>query len=152
MNRKQLASRTMLTGGIVEILIAILHFLMPLEFARAGAIAELPTEYRDFVLHGIVAVGLCLTVFGALSIYFSRKLLLGDTTAWTLGISQGILWSGRTITELIFPIKVPLFFISNPTSLILPLVALLALLYLVPLMMCKETLFRKENRATHSTL
>jgi hypothetical protein len=124
---------------------------MPLQFARVGAIAELPTEYKDFVFHGIVAIGLCLTVFGALSIHYSRKLSLGEPTAWTFGISQGILWSGRTITELIFPIKVPLFFISNPTSLILPLVALLAPLYLVPLMMCKKT-FAIEDRVIYGAV
>ncbi len=135
MNKKRLASRAMLGGGIAEILIAVLHFLMPFQFIHAGAIAGLPTDYRDFVFHGIVAVGLCLTVFGALSIYFSQKLFLGNMTAWVFGISQGILWIGRTVTELIFPIRVPLFFISNPTKLILPLVALL---YLLPLMMCRE--------------
>ena len=135
MDKRQIASRAMLIGGIVEILIAMLHFLMPFQFVRGGAIVGLPADYRGFVLHGIVAIGLCLTVFGALSIYFSQRLALGDATAWVFGLSQGVLWIGRTVTELIFPIRIPLFFLSNPTAVILPLVALLALLFLVPLVM-----------------
>jgi hypothetical protein len=137
MDKRQIASRAMLTCGIAEILIAILHFLMPFQFVRGGAIAGLPADYRGFVFHGIVAIGLCLTVFGALSIYFSQRLALGDTTARVFGLSQGVLWCGRTVTELIFPIKIPLFFLSNPTVVILPLVALLALLFLAPRVMLR---------------
>ncbi len=145
MNKKRLASKAMLGGGIVEILIAVLHFLMPLQFVRTGEFAELSSDYLSFVLHGTVAVGLCLTVFGMLSIYFAKKLLIGEKTAWVFGVSQGILWTARTISELVFPVRIPLFFLPNPTGLILPLVVLLALLYLVPLMMCKETLAVEGN-------
>jgi hypothetical protein len=134
----------MFAGGIAEILIAILHFVMPLQFIRAGEIAELSVDYRDFVFHGVVAIGLCQTVFGALSIHFSRKLLLGEKAAWVYGVSQGILWTGRAISELIFPVRVPLFFLSNPTVLVLPLIAAIALLFLLPLLAFKEELLTGE--------
>jgi hypothetical protein len=70
---------------------------------------------------------------------------LGDAAAWGFGISQGVLWTGRMVTELIFPIRVPLFSISNPTAVILPLVVLLALLFLVPLMMFRGELGRASD-------
>ncbi len=143
MNKKRLVSNAMLVGGITEILIAVLHFLMPLQFAHTGEFAELSPEYLSFVLHGTVAIGLCLIVFGALSIYFSPKLLQGKQSAWIFGLSQGILWAGRSISELIFPVKLPLFFLSNPTVLILPLVVLLALLFLIPLALCREEFFER---------
>jgi len=134
MNKKKLASRLVFTGGVVELLIAVLHFLMPFQLLRAEEIAKLPDDYRSFLFLVTVAIGLLLAVFGVLCIYFSKKLLLGDATAWVFGLSQGILWLGRTVLELILPVRIPLFFLPNPTILILPATILLAMLFLVPLL------------------
>jgi ABC-type cobalamin transport system permease subunit len=132
MSKKQLASKLMFIGGIAELVVALLHFLMPFQLARAGEIVELSHNYRSFVLLATIAIGLCMTVFGALSIYFSNKLLLGEESAWIFGLSQGALWAGRMIFELILPVRIPLFFLTNPTVLIVALATLLALLFLVP--------------------
>ncbi len=134
MSKKQLASKLMFIGGIAELVVALLHFLMPFQLARAGEIVELSHDYRSFVLLATIAIGLCLTVFGALSIYFSNKLLLGEKSAWIFGLSQGALWAGRTILELTLPVRIPLFFLPNPTALIVALALGLALLFLVPLL------------------
>ena len=134
MSKKQWASRLMLTGGIAEIVVALFHFLMPLQLATAGEIVELSHDYRSFVLLATIAIGLCMTIFGALSIYFSNKLLLGEKSAWIFGLSQGTLWAGRMIFELILPVRIPLFFLPNPTVLILALALGLALLFLIPLL------------------
>ena len=104
MNKKQLASKLMFIGGIAELVVALLHFLMPFQLATAGEIVELSHDYRGFLLLATFAIGLCMVIFGGLSIYFSNKLLLGEESAWIFGLSQGILWAGRTIFELILPV------------------------------------------------
>ena len=133
MNKKQLASKLMFIGGIAELVVALLHFLMPFQLATAGEIVELSHDYRGFLLLATFAIGLCMVIFGGLSIYFSNKLLLGEESAWIFGLSQGALWAGRAIFELILPVRVALFFLPNPTVLILALALGLALLFLVPL-------------------
>jgi hypothetical protein len=138
MNKKQLASRLVFIGGVAELLVALVHFLMPFPIGQAAEIAGLPVDYRNYVFHATIAVGLCMTVFGALSIYFSRRLLQGDRAAWVFGLSQGILWTARTGSELVLPVRVPLFFLSNPTTVILPMVIVIALLFLIPTLVLRH--------------
>ena len=134
-SKKQLASKLMFIGGMVELVIATLHFYpMPFQITQAREFAMLSNDYRSIIFLETISVGLCITVFGTLSIYFSKKLLAGEKTVWVFGLSQGILWAGRTIFELILPVKIPLLFLANPTALLLPLLMLLTLLFLVPLL------------------
>ncbi|MBI5952864.1 MAG: hypothetical protein HY865_14500 [Chloroflexi bacterium] len=132
MSKNQLAGRFILYGGIVELLVAALHFIMPFSIGQAAEINKLPIDYRNYVFHATIAVGLCMMCFGMLSIYFSRKASHGDKNAWVFAMSQAALWTTRAISELILPIKVPLFFLSNPTTVILPMVIVIVLLFLVP--------------------
>jgi hypothetical protein len=67
-----------------------------------------------------------------LSIYFSRKASQGDKNAWVFALSQAALWTTRVISELILPVNVPLFFLSNPTTVILPMVIVIAILFIIP--------------------
>ncbi|MFN2150834.1 MAG: hypothetical protein ACK2T5_04495 [Anaerolineales bacterium] len=132
MNKRKLASNLVIVGGIAELLIAVAHYLMPFAIAQAGEIANLPPAYQDFVFHATIAVGFCMTAFGLLSIHFSRELLAGKRSAWVFCLSQGILWTARVLSELILPVRIPMFFLANPTVVILPLVVVIALLFLVP--------------------
>ena len=132
MSKNQLAGRLILYGGIVELLVAALHFIMPFSIGQATEINGLPIDYRNYVFHATIAVGLCMVCFGVLSIYFSQKASQGDKNAWVFAMSQAALWTTRAISELILPINVPLFFLSNPTTVILPMVFVIALLFLVP--------------------
>lgn len=141
MNKNQLAGRLLFSGGIAELLIAILHFIMPFAIGQTTEINGLSVAYRNYVFHATIAVGFCMTAFGTLSIYFSRKMVLGERAAWVFGLSQAALWLARIISELVLPVRVPLFFLSNPTTVILPTVIVIALLFLVP------TLFLQQEKA-----
>ena len=69
----------------------------------------------------------------------------GDRSAWVFGISQGVLWLVRTVFELLWPVRVPLFFLSNPTTWLVPLLLTLAMLYLVPLLGFKKELLKRRT-------
>ncbi len=139
MNQRKLASRLMLAGGIVELLVAFVHFVWPTQLVQMGEFANLSTDYRNLLVLCCLAVGLCLTVFGALSIYYRQGLIAGEKSAWVYGISQGILWEIRAILEIVFPVKLPLFFVPTPTVFVLPAAFVLGLVFLLPLLV-----FNKE--------
>ena len=86
-----------------------------------------------------MAVGVCLIIFGILSVCSAQGLLMAKKWAWVYGISQGILWVIRALLEVVFPVRIRLFFITNPTVLVLPFTVLLGLLFLIPLWV-----FRKD--------
>lgn len=140
MQRRTIASKLMLIGGIIELLVALGHFYMPVELGRADAVQSLPAAYQSFLALGVVAVGLCQAVFGLLSLYFSQRILNGDRAAWVYGLSQGALWIGRTILEWVLPVEIPLFSIATPSALFIPLLPAIALLYLVPMLLFKRQL------------
>lgn len=144
MNKKQLTSRAMFIGGVIEIIIGILHFVWPFQFSEPGGFADVSSDYGSAVFLCVICIGLCQIVFGMLSIYYSAKLLNGEGTAWIYGISQGILWEVRTVFELLLPVRIPFFFLSNPTIFVLPLCFLLGLLFLVPLLTFKNDLLRNQ--------
>ncbi|MBI5564186.1 MAG: hypothetical protein HY870_04780 [Chloroflexi bacterium] len=129
----------MFAGGVIELLIALLHFVWPIQLVQTGEFARLSTDYKSLLVLNCIAVGLCLTVFGILSLRAAKGLIAAENWAWVYGISQGILWVIRTLFEIVFPVRIPMFFITNPTILVLPLALLLGLLFLVPLVV-----FRKE--------
>ena len=58
-------------GGILELFVAIIHFIMPYFI---NEIKSLSLHFKDFVILGITAIGLCQLVFGSLTIYFGQKL------------------------------------------------------------------------------
>lgn len=143
MDKRRVASRLMFAGGVLELLIALLHFLMPFQLLQAAQVTQLSDDYRSFLFLVTVAIGLLLAVLGVLCIYFSTRLLLGDKTARVFGLSQGILWLGRAVLELILPVRIPLFYLSDPTIVILPGSLLLALVFLVPLLAFRAELLDK---------
>lgn len=132
MNNNRIASKLFFIGGVAELLMAAIHFMMPGEINHVYEFTTLPDTLRSGVYHAIIAVGFCLMIFGFLSIYFSKKVLEGEQAAWVFGLSQGILWVMRVASEIALPIKIPLFYLSNPTTIILPLVILTALSFLIP--------------------
>ena len=122
-------------GGIIEILIAIFHFVWPVKLINTGEFSGLSGDYSDLVILSSLSIGLCLFIFGILSIYFSRRLLKEEKTALVYSTSQAVLWGVRGIFEAIFPVSVPIYFMENPTIYILSLSFLLSLLFLTPLLM-----------------
>ncbi|MBN1881906.1 MAG: hypothetical protein JW885_07015 [Deltaproteobacteria bacterium] len=139
MMNKRLAYRLMGIGGIVELLIALLHFVWPFELVETGEFADLTGHYSDLLFLSSVSIGLCLLVFGILSIYFSRMLRSGEKTALVYSASQSILWGGRAIGELFFHVSIPMYVIENPTMFVLPLSLLLCLVFLSPLLLWKAS-------------
>jgi hypothetical protein len=78
MSQRHWASGALLVGGVIELIVALAHFLMPGYLAGLEEYAVLDAPHWSFVVLGVVAVGLCLSVFGALSIVVSRWLGYGD--------------------------------------------------------------------------
>ena len=142
MKPKRLAGRLMFLGGVIEILVAILHFLWPFQLIETG-------HHGDPLLLGAVFIGMCLVTFGALSIYFSRRLLKGEEkAALVYSASQAILWGVMALVELLLPVSVPTHPLENPTVYILQQSVWMFLVFLVPLALWKVSKKVKENGAS----
>ncbi len=69
MNRKNFSSFVVLTGGILEFVIAVVHFIWPSQLIKTGEFANLSPDYQNLLVLTCFAVGLCLTTFN-FPVYF----------------------------------------------------------------------------------
>ena len=114
----RIAQRLLIVAGIIEILIGIMHFTWPFEMIRYSIFAELPDYALDLILLSSLAIGLCLTVFGFLSIYFGYHVKKMVKATMIISLSQAFLWIIRLILEIILPVQLRIFFIESPTLII----------------------------------
>ena len=131
-NRSPWITRMVFTGGLLELILGAIHFVMPWFVLRAQGIGALNPPERNFVILCVVAVGLLLIALGLITILLVRGASLNNT-AWTLFLTiKALLWSGRVFLELLLPVSISMFFISQPSILILPVIVIETLLFAIP--------------------
>jgi hypothetical protein len=89
-----------------------------------------------------LALGLCMTIFAYLSFYFIKRIATESKTVIVFLLSQFILWTCRLILEFIFPVKVSLFSIENPSNIVVVGVIVIILIYLIPIFSLKRNAYR----------
>lgn len=137
-------SKTLLfIGGILEFIVASFHFTWPYAMIQTGPFAELPEANKAFIVLATLAIGLVMLVFGSLSIYFAFRIRMGEYSALVFSLAQAILWTGRLILEILYPVRLPLYFIEQPSSMVIVLSLALILIFTAPLV-----LYRKNKQLT----
>lgn len=132
MKNLQLASWITFLGGLWVIWMGIKHFPMAYEMAGSQDFAGLAPNASDFLILLCLCLGILLIFAGILSLYFSRKLRLGDKAAQVFFLCEGILFLARTLLELMHPVAVP-----EPNHSVLVLVFLTSLIFLIPVAMTR---------------
>jgi hypothetical protein len=117
-------------GGVVTLSIGLAHLFFP-RFGYDSAIPDgMPAAIRDhFYYLATYAIAAFLLSLGTISMLFSR--LDHVPSAIAVACVLAVLWSGRFLLELAYPVEVGLFAVSRPSSLILPAIGVMALLYVL---------------------
>lgn len=126
---KKLVTFFVTIGGIAEFAIGLLHFVMAYNIDAKLNLLDIPEVGRNFILLNTLAVGCCLIVFGFLTILFVKKLRYLDKPSIIFCISQGALWLGRIILEIILPIRITLLGIQSISIYVIIASILLSTLY-----------------------
>lgn len=122
------AQLSLLFGGIWVCFIGIGHIFMPtLGYDRQVPMSMSKEVSEHFYYLGTYAICSFLISLGIISIYVSRLQQPGILKFFA-GLFS-FLWIGRTIMEVVYPVKLKLFFLSDPTSVLLPVISLIAINY-----------------------
>jgi hypothetical protein len=115
-------------GGIFTLVIGIAHIFMP-DLGYEPSVAESMTpDIRDhFYYLATYAICTFLLTLGIISIYASK--IKETRVALFICMLLGLLWIGRTILEIRYPVHVKLFFLDVPTVALLPVIAFIAFTY-----------------------
>ncbi len=131
MKKRQIAGWIAFIGGCFVTIIGIQHFPMAYNMAGSQDFAALSKGASDFFIMLCLSVGILLLTFGILSMYFSRKIKLGDQAARFFFLCVGIMFLLRCVIELMHPVTVPA---PNPSVLINLFIVSLLYLILVAIM------------------
>jgi hypothetical protein len=143
MNARKLSGILISTGGLLELAIGILHFTWPFSFLQLPNFQGIESSIRDLLLLTALAVGLCLSVFGILSFYFSKQVKTEIKTVRIFCISQSTMWVIRLIFEILLPVRVSIYCIDNPSNIIIGGAIVLILVYLFPVIFLRKSFDNK---------
>ncbi len=130
-NRNNLITGLLLTAGIIEIVAGLGHFPMPHFAFQTQGFSSLDQNEANFIIAAVFATGVLLIALGIFTTYLSLskdtpiKILLYFTTI------QSVLWLGRIIIEIVYPVNISLFLIREPTRFLLPIFILEWLLFII---------------------
>jgi hypothetical protein len=123
--------RLLVVTGIVEVMVGLLHFVMPTFYRRSPGLADLSPAEADFVALVTFAVGILLIAFGALTLGFSRHPTRHLDVLLPYLVVKSVLWAGRLALEIVYPVRLDMFGIDPFTVVVAPGVAVELLLFVV---------------------
>jgi hypothetical protein len=115
-------------GGLFTLFIGIAHIFMPdLGYEPSVPLSMTPAIRDHFYYLATYAICTFLLTLGVISIYASKIKYVN--VSLFICIILSVLWIGRTILEIKYPVHVKLFFLDIPTVALLPVIAFIALTY-----------------------
>ncbi len=129
-------------AGTIEILVGLLHFLMPYFLYQSTGFKELNHIESDFVLLVTYSVGILLIAFGATTILLSSKIKEMKEIVYYYLIIKIILWIARVSLEIIYPVGLNMFYIEPFTLIVLPGLIIELLLFIVSAILLKKIFYK----------
>ncbi len=129
--RRNLAKTLLIVAGVIEIVVGLAHFGMSAFTPKSPEIAASAQSKPDSVTLLTLSVALLLMAFGACTLLLIRESVPAQILFYYTVIKSAF-WLGRVILEVIYPVKVPLFSLEQPTLVILPILVIVWLLFVVP--------------------
>ena len=111
---------TLVIAGTIEVLVGLLHFLMPYFLYQSSGFEQLSHTESDYLLLVTYAVGILLIAFGATTILLSSKIEEIKEILFYYVIIQIILWVARVSLEVIYPLGLNMFYVEPFTLIVLP--------------------------------
>ena len=133
----------LLIAGAIEIIIGLIHFIMPYFIYKIKNYELLPQNESDFIILCVLSVGILLIAFGLVTILLTKRLNLIMDIVYIYIIIQIGLWVLRVSFEFIYPLNIDMFYIDPFTSIVLPGLIGELLLFIISFILIKKEMVRK---------
>ena len=128
----------LMMAGAIEICVALVHFAMPYFTQQGIGFKSLNPDEIDFINLLILAVGLLLLAFGCFTIFLAKRVESLVEMLFYYLVIKVILWVLRVVLELLYPVKIELFYIDPFTMIVLPGLVFECLLFCVALLLTAQ--------------
>ena len=130
-------------AGIIEIIIGLIHFVMPYFIYQINNFNLLPKNELVFILLCVLSVGILLISLGIITILLAKQLDKIIDIMSIFIIIQIILWIFRVTFEFIFPLNINMFYIDPFTNIVLPGLIIELLLFIFSYILIKNYTINK---------
>jgi hypothetical protein len=135
--------KILIAAGLIEIAVGLLHFAMPFYAYNSKGFSLLLPNELDFVTTAIFSIGILLTVFGSVTILLAWKMASILMIAYYYVVIKTILWAGRVVLELWYPIQLSLFHVEPFTLIVLPGLIIELLLFMGAAFLIKNVMMAR---------
>jgi hypothetical protein len=146
-NSQKWIQMMLVVAGIAEIAIGLSHFGMPAFAYKVKGFSGLIQNEINFITLSLFSVGILLIAFGVCTIFISSKRTLDIQILLYYAIVKSSLWLARIVLEVFYPVKIPLFFIEQPTFFIMPFLVLEWLLFVSSVVLIVKHMEKLPNKA-----
>lgn len=130
--------RLLLWAGVIEITLGALHFALPSAVYRSKGFPSLQPDELSFVTLVILAVGLLLLALGAFTVYLASRTEAIGEILFGYALIKAVLWAGRVMLEVVYPVKLRLFFVEPFTAVAMPVLLLELLLFVASAVLARR--------------
>lgn len=117
-NDKSWIKNFLLAAGTIEIVVGLAHFAFPYFVYQSNSYSLLNNNDIDFITLSIFSVGILLIAFGSLTVFLSSKVETAIRIVYFYTIVKSILWAGRVILGILYPVNTPLFYMEQPNTVV----------------------------------
>lgn len=103
--RERWITELLLRAGVVEITLGALHLALPSAVYHSKGFPSVQPDELSFVTLVILAVGLLLLAFGALTGYLASRAEANAELLFGYALIMALLWAGRVMLEVAYPVR-----------------------------------------------
>jgi len=132
----------MIVAGVQEIMVGILHFMMPYFLNQSAGFLQLSSTEMDFVILVTFATGILLVAFGSVTLLLSKVDLSMIKVLYYYLWIKIILWTARVVLELVYPVNLDMFYINPFTLVVFPGLVSELVLFIIAMFLVRKTIAR----------
>lgn len=102
----------LLLAASIEIAVGLFHFAMPYFAHKSAGISRLSGAEEDFLVLVTFSTGILLIAFGSVTLMFARDPGASAGFLYPYLLIKSVLWAARLILEVLFPVRLEMFWID----------------------------------------
>jgi hypothetical protein len=137
--------KILLIAGSIELIAGLSHAVMPHYIYKSVGFSLLQSNEINIITLCVFSVGILLAAFGALTIIFAIKCAAdNDKMLFYFVSTKAVLWATRIALEFLYPTKIAMFAIEQPTVILTPIFIFIFCLFILSGIL----IFRSMNKKT----
>lgn len=123
--------RILIIAGSIELIAGLSHAVMPYYIYKSAGFSLLQPNEINIITLCVFSVGILLAAFGTFTIIIAIKYVADNNNMLFYFVStKAALWAARIVLEFLYPTKIAMFSIEQPTIILTPIFIFICCLFI----------------------